>query len=48
MKAVYFSICCAIVTHPDQWTILNCELKKVFITMRRLDKSTYGAILASA
>ena len=48
MKPVYFSICCAIVTHPDQWTITELRIEKAFITMHLLDKPMYGAILASA
>ena len=28
MKPVYFSICCEIVTHPDQWTILELRIEK--------------------
>ena len=48
MKPDYFSICRAIVTHPDHWTIIELRIEKAFITMRRLDKFLYGAILASA
>ena len=49
MKLVYFSICCAVMTHPDQWKIVELrELKTVFMIMHRLDKSVYGAIFASA
>ena len=48
MKLVYFSICRAIVTHSDQWTIVELRIKKAFMTMRRLGKSMYGAIIDSA
>ena len=49
MKHVYFSICRAIVTHSDRWTIVELRIEKItFITMRRLDKSMCRAILASA
>ena len=48
MKPVYFSICRAIVTHLDQWTIIKLRIEKTLITMRRLGKSMYGAILDSA
>ena len=48
MKAVYFSIYLAIVTHPEKWTIIELRIEKSFITMRHLDRSMYGATLASA
>ena len=48
MKPVYFSTCRAIVTHPVRGQQFDCELKNAFMTMRRLDKSMYGAILAGA
>ena len=48
MKPVYFSICCAIVTHADQWAIIELRIEKSIHNMCRLDKSMYGAILASA
>ena len=28
MKPVYFSICCAIVTHPDQWKLIELRIEK--------------------
>ena len=28
MKPVYFSICRAFVTHPDQWTIVELRIEK--------------------
>ena len=28
MKPVYFPICCAIVTHPDKWTIIELRIEK--------------------
>ena len=46
MKPIYFSICRAIVTHLVRGQQFDCELKNAFMTMRRLDKSMYGAILA--
>ena len=48
MKSVYFSIDHAIVTHPDQWIITELQIEKAFITIRHLDRSMYGGILASA
>ena len=48
MKPVYFSIDRGIVTHPDQWIITKLQIEKAFITMRHLDRSMYGGILASA
>ena len=48
MQPVYFSIDRGIVTHPDQWIITKLQIEKAFITMRHLDRSMYGEILASA
>ena len=28
MKSVYFSVCRAIVTHPDQWKIVKLQIEK--------------------
>ena len=28
MKPVYFSICCAIGTHPHQWTIVELRIEQ--------------------
>ena len=47
MKFVCFSICPVIVIHPNQWAIVELRSEKD-MTMRRLDKSMCGAILASA
>ena len=43
MKPIYFSICCAIVTHPDQWTIIELRIEKSIHA-----QSMHRAILASA
>ena len=48
MKPVYFFSCCAIVTHPDQLTIIELRIEKSIHNHASLDKSMYGAILASA
>ena len=35
MKTVYFFICCAIVTHPDQWTIIELRIGLWLSKLRR-------------
>ena len=42
MKPVFFSICRAIVTHRDQWTIVELQIEKGIHDHAPLDKSIYG------
>ena len=42
VKPVFFSICRAIVTHRDQWTIVELQTEKGIHDHVPLDKSIYG------
>ena len=41
-EACFFSICRAIVTHRDKWTIVELQIEKGIHDHGLLDKSIYG------
>ena len=45
LKPVYFSICCAIVTHPNQWTVIELRIEKGVHENASFRQAIYGATL---